>query len=134
MHAPAGSPDRSTTGCRRRRSLWRSGSAPRSRTSPDRPSPGRGTRPRPRGRGGGASGGEGARARPAAGGGALGRRLAAQIKPPPQPAAEETSFLREIVGELVVPQLGPARLDGFARLPERVVLVAPPADRADDAA
>src|SRR5262249_10703586 len=48
--------------------------------------------------------------------------------------ADETGFLREVVGELVVDHFRPARLDRFARLPEGVVLVAAAADRADLAA
>ena len=49
------------------------------------------------------------------------------------PAADQPRLLREIVGQLVVQQLRPAVGDRLARLPERVVLVAAAADRADDA-
>ena len=50
------------------------------------------------------------------------------------PAAHEPVFLREVVVEVVLDQLRLARLDGFLRLPERVVLVAAAADGADRAA
>ena len=48
-------------------------------------------------------------------------------------AADEAGFLREVVGQLVVHELRPAVGDRFPGLPERVVLVAAAADRADDA-
>ena len=50
------------------------------------------------------------------------------------PSADQAVLLREVVVELVVEQRAPAGRDGFARLPERVVLVAAAADRADRAA
>src|SRR5215470_1445337 len=49
-------------------------------------------------------------------------------------AANQTGFLGEIVVELVVNELGSPARDRFAGLPERVVLVAPAADGADDPA
>ena len=46
-------------------------------------------------------------------------------------AAYQTGLLREVVVELVLHVQRPARLDRFAGFPERVVLVAAAADRAD---
>ena len=51
-----------------------------------------------------------------------------------RPAADETGFLGEVVGQLVVDELRPAAGDRFACLPEGVVFVAPAADGADDSA
>ena len=49
------------------------------------------------------------------------------------PTADEAVLLSEIVVEIVVEQRAPAGRDGFAGLPEGVVLVAPAANRADRA-
>ena len=48
--------------------------------------------------------------------------------------ADQAVLLREVVVEVVVEQRAAAGRDGFARLPERVVLVAAAANRADRAA
>ena len=64
----------------------------------------------------------------------LGRRLDRLDVDVHLPAADEPGLLREIVGQLVVHELRPPVGDRLARLPERVVLVAAAADRADDAA
>ena len=64
----------------------------------------------------------------------LGRRLDRLDVDAHLPAADQPGLLREVVVELVVHELRLARGDRLARLPERVVLVAPAADRADHAA
>ena len=48
--------------------------------------------------------------------------------------ADQPGLLGEVIVELVVHELGTPAGDGLARLPERVVLVAAAADRADDPA
>ena len=50
------------------------------------------------------------------------------------PAADQPRFLREVVGQLVVHDLGPAARNRLTRLPERVVFVAAAADGAHGAA
>ena len=63
----------------------------------------------------------------------LGRRLDRLDVDVHLSAADEAGLLGEIVGQLVVDELRPAVGDRLPRLPERVVLVAPAANRPDDA-
>ena len=64
----------------------------------------------------------------------LGRRLDRLDVDVHLPAADQAGLLREVVGQFVVHELRLRARDGLARLPERVVLVAAAANRADHAA